>query len=84
MELVVGSFLAGNKITKCLYTSKTKGAVYSAYKVAEREEKDNFSACRILADCLGWTYVLLPRSLEPNVKTADMMRLEYSTVVVRV
>ena len=80
MELAIGTCLAGYKISKCLYTSKTNGAVYSAYKIAEREEKDNFAACRILADQLGWTCVLLPRSLEPNVKTADMMRSDDLTV----
>ena len=78
MELAIGTCLAGNKITKCLYTSKTKGAVYSAYKIAEREEKDNFTACRILADQLGWTCVLLPPV--PNKKTADMLRADDLTV----
>ena len=50
--------------------------MYSAYNRAEREEKDNFAACCILANCLHWTCVLLPRRFEPNVKSADMIRAD--------
>ena len=78
MELVVGSFLAGNKIVKCLYNRNTKGAVYSAYENQSMEEKDNLAACRILADQLGWTCVLLPPV--PNKKTADILRADDLTL----
>ena len=73
MELQLGSFIAGHKITKCLYNRNTKGAVYSAYENQLAEEKDNLAVCRILADKLG-TCVLLPPV--PNKKTADMMRAD--------
>ena len=76
MELVLGSYLAGYRIIKCLYTAKSGGAVYSAYRLAEREERDNFASCRVLADQLGWVCVLLPRSLQHNTKSADMMRAD--------
>ena len=78
MELAIGTCLAGHKIVKCLYNRSTKGAVYSAYENQSAEEKGNLAACRILADQLGWTCVLLPPV--PNKKTADMLRADDLTL----
>ena len=52
---------------------KTSGGnfVFIAYTKSEHEERDNLAACEVLADNLGWTCVLLPRS--NLVKTADML-----------
>ena len=76
---LAGSKVSGYRITKLLYNGSS-GAVYSAYDTCEREEKDNFSACKIIADQLGWTCILLPRKEGMGMKSADMMRLEDSTV----
>ena len=80
MQAKLGSKVSGYKITKLLYTSGSVGVVYSAYDTCEREEKDNFIACKILADHLGWTCVLLPRKEGMGMKSADMMRLEDATI----
>lgn len=59
------------------FTQAKQAVLYTLpIKVAEREERDNFATCRTLSDQLGWTCVLLPRSLEHNVKSADMMRAD--------
>ena len=71
MELQLGSFIAGHKITKCLYNRNTKGAVYSAYENQLAEEKENLAVCRILADKLGWTCVLLPPVLRQKDSRHD-------------
>ena len=70
----VGSLVGGYEIKKLLYLSGTGGAVYSAYEAPEREEKDNFAACRVLADVLGWVCLLIPP--DPNRKTADMIKAD--------
>ena len=55
---------------------KTQGDnfVFIAYQKHTNEEDDNLAACEILTDKLGWTCVLLPRSNELGVKTADMLK----------
>ena len=78
MELAIGTCLAGHKIVKCLYNRSTKGAVYSAYENQSAEEKGNLAACRILADQLCWTCMLL--APVRNKKTADMLRADDLTV----
>ena len=77
---LVGSKVNGYRITKLLYCNGSAGAVYSAYNTCEREEKDNFIACKIIADQLGWRCVLLPRKEGMGMKSADMMRLEDATI----
>ena len=73
-ELKIGSLIGGYEIKKLLYLSKSSGAIYSAYETPEREEKDNFASCKVVADILGWTCILIPP--DPNRKTADMMRAD--------
>ena len=80
MQVKVGTSIAGYTIVKRLYNRGTKGAVYSAYENQSTEEKDNLAACRVLADHLEWTCILLPRKEGMGMKSADMMRLEDSTV----
>ena len=76
MQLEVGTSVAGYTIAKQLWQSSLGGAIYTAYEKSEREEKDNIAACKVLAGVLGWTCVLLPRSLQHNTKSADMMRAD--------
>ena len=60
---------------------KTHGGnfVFIAYTKSEHEERDNLAACEVLADKLGWSCVLLPRSGELGVKTADMLKTDDKT-----
>ena len=79
MELEVGSYVGGVRIIKRLYQRKAKGgAVYSACGIQQYEEGDNLAACRVLADCLGWTCILLPPI--PDIKTPDMMKADDLTL----
>ena len=73
-ELKIASLVGRYEIKKLLYLSKSGGAVYSAYETHEREEKDNFASCKVVADILGWTCVLIPP--DPNRKSADMMKAD--------
>ena len=80
MQAKLGFKVSGYRITKLLYTNGSAGTVYSAYDTCEHEKKDNLTACKILADHLGWTCVLLPRKEGMGMKSADMMRLEDATI----
>ena len=73
-ELKIGSLVGRYEIKKLLYLSNSGGAVYSAYETPDREEKDNFASCKVVADILGWTCVLIPP--DPNRKTADMIKAD--------
>lgn len=73
-ELKIGSLVGRYEIKKLVYLSKSGGAVYSAYETPDREEKDNFASCKVVADILGWICLLIPP--DPNKKTADMMRAD--------
>ena len=70
----IGSLVGRYEIKKLVYLSKSGGAVYSAYETPDREEKDNFASCKVVADILGWICLLIPP--DPNKKTADMMRAD--------
>lgn len=74
MKISTDTNIGGYRITKKLYDAKTGGSVWSAYDVNLREEKDNFAACRVIADTLSWTCVLIPPA--PNKKTPDMIRAD--------
>ena len=73
-ELKIGSLVGRYEIKKLLYLSKSGGAVYSACENQENEETDNLSACKIIADLLGWICLLIPP--DPNRKTADMIKTD--------